>query len=187
MEDLKTSETWRVFRIQSELVDGFETLHALGPAVTIFGSSRLSEDSSYYKEAGIVARKLADDGFVVGAACAQSLFQLLARGRQNKDANGLRHLRLDLARTLPVDFENDVFTAGEQCFGRAARGAVKVIEYLGMLEKFVISGHLTETLQRNEVISLAVHFHSIKFCFITFRGGLIGVDLTFNFFSHDRI
>ncbi len=65
MEDLKTSETWRVFRIQSELVDGFETLHALGPAVTIFGSSRLSEDSAYYKEAGIVARKLADDGFAV--------------------------------------------------------------------------------------------------------------------------
>lgn len=65
MEDLKTSETWRVFRIQSELVDGFETLHGLGPAVTIFGSSRLSEESEYYKEARIVARKLADDGFAV--------------------------------------------------------------------------------------------------------------------------
>jgi uncharacterized protein (TIGR00730 family) len=65
MEDLKTSETWRVFRIQSELVDGFETLHDLGPAVTIFGSSRLSDNSSYYKEAEIVARKLADEGFAI--------------------------------------------------------------------------------------------------------------------------
>lgn len=65
MEDLKTSETWRVFRIQSELVDGFETLHDLGPAVTIFGSSRLSEDSTHYKDAEIVARKLADEGFAI--------------------------------------------------------------------------------------------------------------------------
>jgi hypothetical protein len=38
MEDLKHSETWRVFRIQSELVEGFETLNGLGPAVAVFGS-----------------------------------------------------------------------------------------------------------------------------------------------------
>jgi len=36
MEDLKTSETWRVFRIQSELVEGFETLHELGLLFSIF-------------------------------------------------------------------------------------------------------------------------------------------------------
>jgi len=65
MEDLKTSETWRVFRIQSELVEGFETLNDLGPAVTIFGSSRLSHESPYYKDAERVAKMLADDGFAV--------------------------------------------------------------------------------------------------------------------------
>ena len=37
MEDLRTSETWRVFRIQSELIDGIETLHNLGAAVSVFG------------------------------------------------------------------------------------------------------------------------------------------------------
>ena len=65
MEDLKTSETWRVFRIQSELVEGFETLNDLGPAVTIFGSSRLKPGSAYYEAAVTVARKLADDGFAI--------------------------------------------------------------------------------------------------------------------------
>lgn len=65
MEDLKTSETWRVFRILSELVEGFETLNDLGPAVTIFGSARLSEDNQYYKDAELVARMLADEGFAV--------------------------------------------------------------------------------------------------------------------------
>ncbi|MBI5849180.1 MAG: TIGR00730 family Rossman fold protein [Nitrospirae bacterium] len=65
MEDLKTSETWRVFRIQSELVEGFETLNDLGPAVTIFGSARLKPGNAYYDDAVTVARKLADDGFAI--------------------------------------------------------------------------------------------------------------------------
>ena len=65
MEDLKTSETWRVFRIQSELVEGFETLHDLGPAVTIFGSSRLKPGNRYYDDAVTLAKKLADDGFAI--------------------------------------------------------------------------------------------------------------------------
>lgn len=65
MEDLKTSETWRVFRIQSELVEGFETLHDLGPAVTIFGSARLKPGHKCYEAAVAVAKMLADDGFAV--------------------------------------------------------------------------------------------------------------------------
>src|SRR5512139_379085 len=65
MEDLKTSETWRVFRIQSELVEGFETLHDLGPAVTIFGSARLSQENKYYEDAVRLAKMLADDGFAI--------------------------------------------------------------------------------------------------------------------------
>ncbi len=65
MEDLKTSETWRVFKIQSELVDGFETLHGLGPAVTIFGSSKLMPGNKYYEDAVTVAKMLADDGFAI--------------------------------------------------------------------------------------------------------------------------
>lgn len=65
MEDLKTSETWRVFRIQSELVEGFETLNDLGPAVTIFGSARLSKGNKYYNDAVTLAKMLADDGFAI--------------------------------------------------------------------------------------------------------------------------
>lgn len=65
IEDLRKSETWRVFRIQSELVEGFETLYDLGPAVTIFGSSRLKEDSNFYHQALRVGKMLADAGFAV--------------------------------------------------------------------------------------------------------------------------
>ena len=65
MEDLKHSETWRVFRIQSELVEGFETLNELGPAVAVFGSSRLNEGSYYYEKAVELGRRLSDAGFAV--------------------------------------------------------------------------------------------------------------------------
>lgn len=65
MEDLRKSETWRVFRIQSELVEGFETLHALGPAVTVFGSSRLTPETEYYEKAVKLGEKLSREGFAV--------------------------------------------------------------------------------------------------------------------------
>ncbi len=65
MEDLKHSETWRVFRIQSELVEGFETLNEIGPAVTVFGSSRMKPGSYYYEKAVELGKKLSGGGFTV--------------------------------------------------------------------------------------------------------------------------
>ncbi|MEN2986018.1 MAG: TIGR00730 family Rossman fold protein [Thermodesulfovibrionaceae bacterium] len=65
IEDFKIHDTWRVFRIQSELVEGFETLHDIGPAVSIFGSSRLTEESFYYQEAFKVAKLLSQSGFSI--------------------------------------------------------------------------------------------------------------------------
>lgn len=65
MEDLKHSETWRVFRIQSELVEGFETLNDIGHAVAIFGSSRMLPGSYYYEQAVELGKRLSDAGFTV--------------------------------------------------------------------------------------------------------------------------
>jgi hypothetical protein len=65
MEDLKHSETWRVFRIQSELVEGFETLNEIGHAVAIFGSSRMLPGSYYYGQAVDLGKRLSDAGFAV--------------------------------------------------------------------------------------------------------------------------
>ena len=49
IEDLKGAETWRVFRIMSEFVEGFEELSDIGIAVTIFGSARFHRNHTYYK------------------------------------------------------------------------------------------------------------------------------------------
>ncbi len=89
MEDLKTSETWRVFRIQSELVEGFETLHDLGPAVTIFGSARLSQDNQYYKDAVTLARMLADDGFAIITGGGPGIMEGANRGAKKGKAHSV--------------------------------------------------------------------------------------------------
>jgi len=58
-------EPWRVFRIMAEFVEGFELFSRLGPAVSIFGSSRAARDSEYYGKAREVAAGLAREGFAV--------------------------------------------------------------------------------------------------------------------------
>ena len=56
-------DTWRVFKIMAELVEGYNFLHTLKNEITIFGSARLGRKDKYYKEAEAVARRLAEDGF----------------------------------------------------------------------------------------------------------------------------
>jgi hypothetical protein len=80
IEDLRKSDTWRVFRIQSELVEGFETLYNLGPAVSVFGSSRLGEGSFYYERAVEVARILSQAGFSVITGGGPGIMEAANRG-----------------------------------------------------------------------------------------------------------
>jgi uncharacterized protein (TIGR00730 family) len=63
--DFTTEDTWRIFRIMSEFVEGFEILSKLGKAVSIFGSSRSKGDNKYYKLAEEIAYHLAKEGFAV--------------------------------------------------------------------------------------------------------------------------
>ncbi len=58
-------ETWRVFRIMAEFVDGFDLMGRVGPAVSIFGSSRARRDDPYYAQAEKVAGELARRDFAV--------------------------------------------------------------------------------------------------------------------------
>lgn len=59
------TDTWRVLRIMSEFVDGFDELAALGPAVTLFGSARLHPDHAYYHAAVDTARLIGEAGYAV--------------------------------------------------------------------------------------------------------------------------
>jgi uncharacterized protein (TIGR00730 family) len=76
------SETWSVFRIMAEFVEGFETLRYLSPAVSVFGSSALPEGSYYYELARKVTRKLSDAGFHIITGGGPSIMEAANRGGQ---------------------------------------------------------------------------------------------------------
>ena len=65
IDEFKLGESWRLLKILGEFGDGVEALHDLGPAVSMFGSSRMSEDCPYYQAAVQTAEKLVENGFAV--------------------------------------------------------------------------------------------------------------------------
>lgn len=81
-KDPFAADSWRVFRIISEFVDGFETMTSLGPSVSIFGSARLKEDSPYYQLAIDVAQAIAKKGFAVITGGGPGIMEAANKGAQ---------------------------------------------------------------------------------------------------------
>src|ERR1044071_506022 len=64
-DEFRHSDTWRVFRIMGEFVEGFDELAATTRGVSVFGSARVAVDSSYYAAARETGALLAQAGFTV--------------------------------------------------------------------------------------------------------------------------
>lgn len=63
--EIKTNDSWAIFKIMGEFVNGYEKLSKIGPCVSIFGSARTKPDHEYYKLAEDVAQKIVDSGYGV--------------------------------------------------------------------------------------------------------------------------
>ena len=63
--EIKTSDRWKIFKIMSEFVEGFEKLARIGPCVSIFGSARTLPQTKYYILAEEIAFKLTQQGYGV--------------------------------------------------------------------------------------------------------------------------
>lgn len=63
--EIKSSDSWVIFKVMAEFVDGFEKLAKIGPCVTIFGSARTKPNNEYYKMAEEIAYKLVQHGYGV--------------------------------------------------------------------------------------------------------------------------
>lgn len=89
IEELKIrqGDTWRVLRIMSEFVQGFDALSSVGPAITFFGSSRLTEEHYYYKMAYRTAFMLGSLGFHIVTGGGPGIMEAANRG--GKDAGTL--------------------------------------------------------------------------------------------------
>ncbi len=63
--EIKSKNSWQVFRIMAEFVEGFDALTEIGPSVTVFGSARTKPDDTYYKIAYDLGELLAREGLTV--------------------------------------------------------------------------------------------------------------------------
>ena len=63
--EIRTNDSWAVFKIMSEFVEGYERLSKIGPCVSIFGSARTKPDTKYYLLAEDIAYKLTQNGYGV--------------------------------------------------------------------------------------------------------------------------
>jgi uncharacterized protein (TIGR00730 family) len=89
-------ETWRVFQIMAEFVEGFEQLSNITPSVSIFGSARFAPDNPYYHLAEQIARELSDAGFSVVTGGGPGIMEAA-----NKGAFAGRSRSIGLNITLP--------------------------------------------------------------------------------------
>lgn len=78
-------ETWRVFRIMAEFVEGFDELGKVGPAVSIFGSARTKSDHPYYQLAEKTAAELAKAGFGVITGGGGGIMEAANKGALQAD------------------------------------------------------------------------------------------------------
>ncbi|MEO9893830.1 TIGR00730 family Rossman fold protein [Aurantibacter sp.] len=63
--EIKTNDSWALFKIMGEFVNGYEKMSAIGPCVSIFGSARSKENNKYYELAVSIAKKIAESGYGV--------------------------------------------------------------------------------------------------------------------------
>ncbi len=79
-DDFTQEDPWRVFRIMSEFIEGFEALSQVGKAVSIFGSSRTKPEAKYYKLAEQIAYLLAKEGYAVITGSGPGLMEAANKG-----------------------------------------------------------------------------------------------------------
>ncbi len=79
-QEIKVTDSWSIFKIMAEFVDGFEKLAKIGPCVSIFGSARTHTDNRYYKLAENIARLLTEHGYGVISGGGPGIMEAANKG-----------------------------------------------------------------------------------------------------------
>ena len=150
MEDFRSHDTWMVFKIMGEFVEGFEALRRVGPAISVFGSNRLSRRHPYYKTAVEVGERLSKAGLSVISGAGPGLMEGANRGARKGPAQSIGlNIMLPLEQKpnpyLDIVIDFDYFFARKVMFARYASGYVVLPGGFGTMDEFFEALTLMQT------------------------------------------
>lgn len=96
--EIKTNDSWAIFKIMSEFVSGYEKMAAIGPSVAVFGSARTKVDNPYYQQAIATAKLLVESGYGVITGGGPGIMEA-----GNKGADDNEGISVGLNITLPFE------------------------------------------------------------------------------------
>lgn len=155
--ETRAHSSWQIFKIMSELVEGFETLNKIGPCISIFGSARTRPGDLYYDLTTEVAKRLSEEGFGIitgggpGAMEAANKGAQMAGGRSvglNIDLPHEQHSNPYIDSDKSINFK--YFFVRKLMFVKYAQGFVMMPGGFGTMDEFSEVVTLTQTKKMNE-------------------------------------
>lgn len=143
-------DPWRVLRMQAEFVEGFDTLHDLAPAVSVFGSARTKPDHPHYAMAEEVGRRLVDNGWAVITGGGPGVMEAANKGAMEAGGTSVGlgielpfEQGLNSYVTLGINFR--YFFARKTCFMKYSQGFLVLPGGYGTLDELFEALTLTQT------------------------------------------
>jgi len=150
IDDLSMHESWRLFKIMAEIVDGFDTLGDLGAAVSIFGSARTRPDDKAYKDTENLARLLVEKGYAVISGGGPGTMEAANKGAAEAGGKSVGlNIRLPMEQApnkyqnIPCEFK--YFFVRKIMFVKYAMAYVVMPGGLGTLDELFEASVLSQT------------------------------------------
>lgn len=167
--EIKTNDSWAIFKIVGEFVNGFEKMSKIGPCVSIFGSARTQQEDPNYKLAVEIAGKIADNGYGVITGGGPGIMEAGNRGAHlaggtsvglNIDLPFEQHDNPYIDSDKSLDF--DYFFVRKVMFVKYSQGFVVMPGGFGTLDELFEAITLIQThkIQRFPIILVGTQFWS---------------------------
>ena len=149
---IKSSDSWQIFKIMSEFVEGFESLSKIGPCVSVFGSARTTSDNIYYKQAEEIGFLLTQAGYGVITGGGPGIMEAANKGavRGNGKSVGLNiELPFEQSHNKYIDSDKllnfDYFFVRKVMFVKYAQGFIVLPGGVGTLDELFEAITLIQT------------------------------------------
>jgi len=154
INDLAKEESWRMFQILGELVEGFDSLSGIEPAVTIYGSAQLSADNELYAQTEEIAYRLGKMGFSIMTGGGPGVMEAANKGALKA---GVTSVGLNIE--LPEEQMSNAYTTKSITFNHFFVRKVMLVKYATAF--IIMPGGLGTLDEVTEVLTL-MQTHKIK-------------------------